>query len=69
MRIPYALRFSGEKNKLGVLILSEIKRSRQNTLGTLLIQNLELSHNIEGIANKASYPPISDALFFLLCKC
>jgi hypothetical protein len=44
MRIPYAaLRFL-QKNKLG-LNFREIRRSRQNTLGTLLIQNLELSHN------------------------
>jgi hypothetical protein len=40
MRIPYAaLRFSAEKTNLG-LNFREIKRSRQNTLGTLLIQNL-----------------------------
>jgi hypothetical protein len=54
MRIPYAaLRFSAEKNKLGVLIFSGNKTIRQNTLGTLLIQNLALSHNkpnFEGIA-------------------
>jgi hypothetical protein len=52
MRIPYAaLRFSG-KNKLGVLISQ--KTIPKNTLGTLLIQNLELSQQtgiLEGIAN------------------
>jgi hypothetical protein len=44
MRIPYAaLRFSAEKNKLGLNFFREI--NDPDTLGTLLIQNLALSHN------------------------
>jgi hypothetical protein len=45
--------FLEKKTNLG-LNFFQIKRSRQNTLGTLLIQNLALSHNkpeLEGIAN------------------
>jgi hypothetical protein len=54
MRIPYAaLRFSAEKKQTCLNFFREIRRSRQNTLGTLLTQRTftQQTGTLEGIAN------------------
>jgi hypothetical protein len=62
--------FLQKKNKLG-LNFFRVNDPDKNTwnfidskLGTFTQQTV-----LEGIANIKPYSPISDALFFLLCKC